>query len=92
MRKLLTRIWNAEPVILVGAITSAWTAIVAFDQIDDSWAIHTWLYVTAVPLIAFLAAITHKHAQHTDDDDYDDYSSTFSRHTDYVDPTFKANP
>ena len=68
MRKLLTRIWNAEPVILVGAITSAWTAIVAFDQIDDSWAIHTWLYVVAVPLIAFLAAITHKHAQHTDDD------------------------
>ena len=60
MIHLLKRIWNAEPVVLVGSLASSWTAIVAFDQVDDSWMIYSWVYIVAVPLMAFLTTITRR--------------------------------
>ena len=60
MRDLWQRIWYAEPVVFVGAIVSAWLAVVAFDQGMDAWEIPLWLYVVAIPLTAFLTAVTRQ--------------------------------
>ncbi len=67
MIKLLKRIWNSEPVILVGALTAAWIALVAADQLDDTWAISTRVYIVAVPVAAFLTAITRSRVEPSDD-------------------------
>lgn len=56
--KLLKRIWNSEPVVLVGGLVAGWTAVVALDQTDDSWFIPTGVYVVAVPLVAFMTYLT----------------------------------
>lgn len=60
MINLLKRIWYSEPVVLVGSLASAWTAVVALDQVDTTWAIPSWVYIVAVPVMAFLTAITRK--------------------------------
>ena len=60
MRELFKRIWLAEPVVLVGASVSAWTAIVAFDQASAGWEIPLIVYIVAVPLTAFLTGITRQ--------------------------------
>ncbi len=60
MFKLLKQIWDAKPVVLVGAFASAWTAIVALDQVDDSWFIPSLVYIVAVPVMAFLTRVIHK--------------------------------
>ena len=58
MKDLWKRIWYAEPVVFVGSLVSAWLAIVAFDQAADGWEIPLIGYVIAVPLTAFLTAVT----------------------------------
>ena len=58
MKDLWRRIWLAEPVVFVGALVSAWLAIVAFDQAADAWEIPLIGYIVAVPLTAFLTGVT----------------------------------
>ena len=58
MRELWRRIWGSEPVVFVGALVAAWSAIVALDQASEGWAIPVWVYIVAVPAVAFLTAVT----------------------------------
>lgn len=57
MRRMWDTIWNSEPVVFVGAAVSAWGAIVAFDQANDTWYLPLWAYIIAVPLTAFLTGV-----------------------------------
>ena len=52
MKDLWSRIWNTEPVVFVGGLTAAWSAVVAFDQASDVFTLPVWTYIVAVPLIA----------------------------------------
>jgi hypothetical protein len=65
MINLFKRIWYSEPVVLVGALVAGWSAIVAYDQADDAWAIPVWVYIVAVPLVAFLTRITRRNVTPT---------------------------
>jgi len=58
MRKLFDRIWNAEPVVFVGALSATWAAVVALDQAAEAWEIPVWLYIAAVVVTVFLTAVT----------------------------------
>ena len=58
MKKLWHMVWNTRPVVFVGSLVSAWMAVVAFDQGDDSWEIPIAIYITVVPVMAFLTGIT----------------------------------
>ena len=60
MKDLWRKIWYSEPVVFVGSLVSAWLAVVAFDQASDGWEIPLWIYVVAVPLVAFLTGITRR--------------------------------
>ena len=60
MKELWRKIWYSEPVVFVGSLVAAWVAVVAFDQAADSWEIPLWIYVLAVPLVAFLTGVTRQ--------------------------------
>jgi hypothetical protein len=68
MRNLWNRIWNSEPVVFVGAVVSAWMALVAFDQGIESWEIPLWAYIVAVPVTAFLTGITRQQVTPVDNE------------------------
>lgn len=57
MKDLWKKIWYSEPVVFVGSLAAAWAAIVAFDEASDSFAIPLWVYILAVPVLAFLTPV-----------------------------------
>lgn len=69
MKKLLDRIWNAEPVIFVGALAATWAAVVSLDQASEAWEIPVWLYIGAVVVTVFLTAVTRSAVKPIGDDD-----------------------
>lgn len=58
MKKLWNKIWNSEPVIFVGSLTTAWAGVVTFDKGSDEFNIDFRVYVIMVVVTIFLTAIT----------------------------------
>lgn len=58
MKALLTKLWNTEPVRIVGGMTTAWLALVAYANGTDQFTIPVWVYVTMVVVIPVLTEVT----------------------------------
>ena len=52
MKQLWHKIWNTEPVVFVGGLTAAWSALVAYDQTSTVFTLPVWTYAVAAPLVA----------------------------------------
>lgn len=57
MKDLWRKIWYSEPVVFVGSITAAWTAVAAFDKATDSFSIPLWIYIVATVAVPLLTGL-----------------------------------
>lgn len=66
MIALWRRIWAGEPVVIVGALTSGWTAVAAFDVASNEFAIPIGVYVAAAVLVPVLTVLARGKVSPTD--------------------------
>ena len=57
MKDAWRKIWYSEPVVFVGALTSGWTAVAAFDKASTEFDIPVWVYVVATGLVPVLTGL-----------------------------------
>ena len=66
MKHLWNRIWNAEPVRVLGALAAAWSALVTFDQANAGFTIPVWIYAAATVLLAAVTPLVRGKVTPTD--------------------------
>jgi len=57
VNKLWRKLWFSEPVVFVGALVSAWTALAAFDKTNDAFTLPLWGYAAATVLVPFMTIL-----------------------------------
>ena len=66
MRNVWRKVWYSEPVVFVGALTSGWTAVAAFDKASTEFDIPVWGYVVATATVPILTGLVRGKVTPTD--------------------------
>ena len=60
MKRFVSSIWNAEPVVIAGSLATGWTGLVAFDKASDGFDIPVLVYAVAAFVIPFVTGLVRR--------------------------------